>query len=140
MTRFSITIQKGVEFVLQNFSRMHGGEVFVPKIPSYNIIDVANAILPNAEIKVTGIRPGEKLHELMIPEDEARHTLEFDDYFVIKPDFPWWSQDRTDSLQRDGGKQCPDGFSYRSDTNKQWLSVEDLQKMIEEYSNNKMQL
>ncbi len=129
MTRFSLTLHEGVELVLESFDKMHGGEVFVPKIPSYKILDVAKAIAPNAKIKVIGIRPGEKLHELMIPEDEARHTLEFDRYFVIQPDFPWWTV--SDKLKDDGAKHCPDGFSYRSNTNDKWLTVEDIKKLVE---------
>jgi UDP-N-acetylglucosamine 4,6-dehydratase len=131
MTRFSITLQRGVDFVLENFARMHGGEVFVPKIPSYRITDVAQAIAPKAKIKVIGIRPGEKLHELMIPEDEARHTIEFDDHYVIQPDFVWWT--KKDYLMEKGGRICADGFSYKSDTNTDWLSPEDIRKLVEEF-------
>lgn len=130
MTRFSITLHEGVDFVLKAFERMHGGEVFVPKIPSYRILDVAKAIAPEAKIKVIGIRPGEKLHELMIPEDEARHTLEFEDHFVIQPDFHWWTSE--ERLMNIGGTKCPDGFSYRSNTNDKWLTVEDIQKLLTE--------
>ncbi len=132
MTRFSITLQDGVDFVLDNLERMHGGEVFVPKIPSYNIVDVAKAVAPEAKIKEIGIRPGEKLHELMIPEDDARHTIEFKNYYVIQPDFVWW--DKKDRLLEKGGKACPDGFSYKSDTNKDWLSVEDIRKLVDEFN------
>jgi UDP-N-acetylglucosamine 4,6-dehydratase len=131
MTRFSITLQEGVDFVLKSFERMHGGEVFVPKIPSYKLIDVAKAIAPDAEIKIIGIRPGEKLHELMIPEDEARHTLEFEDYFVIQPDFHWWDRDLMQ--KKLGGTVCPDGFSYKSDTNTEWLSMEDLRETARKF-------
>jgi UDP-N-acetylglucosamine 4,6-dehydratase len=131
MTRFSITLQEGVNFVLDNFKKMHGGEVFVPKIPSYRILDVAKAIAPDAKIKETGIRPGEKLHELMIPEDDARHTIEFKTYFVIQPDFVWW--DKKSHLLKDGGKVCPDGFSYKSDTNSEWLSVDDIKGFVEDF-------
>ena len=131
MTRFSITLQHGVDFVLQNLERMHGGEIFVPKIPSYNIMDVAKAVAPECKVDLTGIRPGEKLHELMIPEDEARHTLEFDDYFLIQPDFGWWLSEK--HLKESGGKICQDGFSYRSDANNSWLSVDDLKKTVEKF-------
>lgn len=131
MTRFSITLQEGVNFVLDNIKRMHGGEVFVPKIPSYRLLDVAKAIAPNAKIKEIGIRPGEKLHELMIPEDDARHTVEFEKYFVIQPDFAWW--DKKSHLLKNGGKICPDGFSYKSDTNSEWLSVDDLKGFVKEF-------
>ena len=131
MTRFTITLQAGVDFVLKNLERMHGGEVFVPRIPSYNIMDVAEAAAPGVAVELVGIRPGEKLHELMIPEDEARHTVEFDDYFVIQPDFPWWNSEYL--LLQDGGKLCEDGFSYASDTNTEWLSVDDLKKTVEDF-------
>jgi UDP-N-acetylglucosamine 4,6-dehydratase len=129
MTRFSITLQSGVDFVLKNLERMHGGEVFVPRIPSYNIMDVAEASAPGVPVEFVGIRPGEKLHELMIPEDEARHTVEFEDYFVIQPDFPWWNSEYL--LLENGGKLCEDGFSYCSDSNTEWLNVDDLKKTVE---------
>jgi UDP-N-acetylglucosamine 4,6-dehydratase len=131
MTRFSLTLREGVEFVLDNLERMHGGEVFIPRIPSYRITDVAQAVAPEARTEVVGIRPGEKLHELMIPEDEARQTLEFPGYFVIQPDFPWWKKE-TEMLNA-GAKTCPDGFSYRSDTNDRWLSLADLERLVAEF-------
>ncbi len=131
MTRFSITLQHGVDFVLDCFKRMHGGEIFVPKIPSYKITDVAKAIAPKAKTQIIGIRPGEKLHELMIPEDEARHSIEFKDHYLIQPDFLWWN--KMDSLLKKGGKRCPDGFSYRSDNNDQWLSIADIKKIVAEF-------
>ncbi|MEC2077895.1 UDP-N-acetylglucosamine 4,6-dehydratase (inverting) [Metabacillus fastidiosus] len=125
MTRFWITLDQGVQFVLDNLQRMHGGEIFVPKIPSMTVTDLAKAIAPECEIDVVGIRPGEKLHEAMIMEDDARHTLEFDTYYVIQPEFPWWSED----VMQDG-KVLPDGFKYTSDTNTEWLSVEELKKLV----------
>lgn len=131
MTRFSITLQAGVDFVLDCLERMHGGEVFVPKIPSYKLIDVAKAIAPDAKIDEIGIRPGEKLHELMIPEDDARHTIEFKTYFVIQPDFVWWN--KKDHLLDNGGKLCPDGFSYKSDTNSEWLSINDIKGFVKDF-------
>jgi UDP-N-acetylglucosamine 4,6-dehydratase len=131
MTRFSISLQDGVNFVLKNLERMHGGEVFVPRIPSYNIMDVAEAVAPGIPVDIIGIRPGEKLHELMIPEDEARHTVEFEDYFVIQPDFPWWNSEYL--LLGNGGQISPDGFSYKSDTNSQWLSVDELKKCVDAF-------
>lgn len=126
MTRFWITLDKGVEFVIENLGRMHGGELFVPKIPSMNIMDLAKAIGPECEIKIVGIRPGEKLHEAMITEDDARHTIEFDDYYVIQPEFNWWSAD-----YRKGAKSLPDNFRYVSNENSEWLTVEELRKLIE---------
>ncbi len=131
MTRFSITLQHGVDFVLANLMRMHGGELYIPKIPSYKIMDVARAVDSDVEIKLVGIRPGEKLHELMISDDDSRHTLEFDDYYVIEPDFAWWTGE--EYLKESGGKPCSDGFSYSSDKNDQWLTVEDLKQTVADF-------
>jgi UDP-N-acetylglucosamine 4,6-dehydratase len=129
MTRFWITLSQGVEFVLASLERMHGGELFVPKIPSMRITDLARAVAPECRLEVTGIRPGEKLHEVMIPEDDARQAIEFDDHYVIQPAFPWW--DAEAFRGRLGGRPCPDGFRYASDTNTDWLGVDDLRRMIE---------
>lgn len=126
MTRFWITLDKGVEFVIENLGRMHGGELFVPKIPSMNVMDLAKAIGPECEIKIVGIRPGEKLHEAMITEDDARHTIEFDDYYVIQPEFNWWSADYTK-----GSKPLPDNFHYVSNENTDWLTIEQLRDLVE---------
>jgi len=126
MTRFWITLDNGVQFVIESLERMNGGEIFVPKIPSMKVTDLAMAIAPEAEIEIVGIRPGEKLHEAMIIEDDARHTKEFDTYYVIQPEFPWWSENSV------GGKPLPEGFKYKSDNNTDWLSVEDLRTLIEE--------
>ena len=128
MTRFSITLQQGVDFVLQSMERMIGGEIFVPKLPSYRILDVVKAIAPDASIDAVGIRPGEKIHEVMVPADEAWHTLEFDDHFVILPTQSWWR--RSDKMADRGGVQCPDGFSYSSGTNTEWLGVDDLRDIV----------
>jgi len=127
MTRFWITLEQGVQFVLDNLDRMHGGEIFVPKIPSMRVIDLAKAIAPTCNIEIIGIRPGEKLHEAMIMEDDARHTVEFDDYYIIQPEFPWWSK-----KYAEGGKILPDGFSYTSDSNVEWLTIEQLSKLAED--------
>lgn len=126
MTRFWITLEQGVQFVLDNLERMQGGEIFVPKIPSMNIMDLAKAIAPECEIEIIGIRPGEKLHEAMIMEDDARHTLEFDTYYVIQPELSWWSQS-----ELSGGEKLADGFSYTSDKNTEWLTVEELKILAE---------
>lgn len=126
MTRFWITLDQGVQFVLDNLQRMRGGEIFVPKIPSMRVVDLAKAIAPECEIEIVGIRPGEKLHEAMITEDDARRTLEFDTYYVIQPEFPWWSE-----AYVEGGKTLPDGFKYTSDTNTQWLTVEELRELVD---------
>jgi len=131
MTRFSLNLQVGVDFVLANLGRMHGGELFVPKIPSYKILDVAKAIAPDAEIDFIGIRPGEKLHELMISDDDARHSLEFDEYYIIQPDFHWWCSEA--ALINDGGTPCEDGFSYKSDTNSHWLTPEEINQIVEDF-------
>ncbi|MFH1428343.1 MAG: UDP-N-acetylglucosamine 4,6-dehydratase (inverting) [Candidatus Margulisiibacteriota bacterium] len=127
MTRFFITLEQGVRFVLKNFERMLGGEVFVPKIPSMSIIDLAKAVAPDCKIKIIGIRPGEKLHEIMISADDARHTIELDDCFVIKPEFSWW-----DKASHQQANPVADEFSYSSNTNKEWLTIPQLHKLIEE--------
>jgi UDP-N-acetylglucosamine 4,6-dehydratase/5-epimerase len=127
MTRFWITLDQGVQFVLDSLQRMRGGEIFVPKIPSMRVVDLAEAIAPKCEIEIVGIRPGEKLHEAMITEDDARHTVEFDTYYVIQPEFPWWSRESVK-----GGKPLSEGFKYTSDTNSQWLTVEELRVLVEE--------
>ncbi len=126
MTRFWITLDEGVQFVLDSLRRMRGGEIFIPKIPSMNIIDLAKAVSPEAKIEVVGIRPGEKLHEVMITEDDARHTVEFDQYYVITPQFPWWGR------KVEAGKQVKEDFVYSSKTNDHWLTVEQLREMIDQ--------
>lgn len=126
MTRFWITLDQGVQFVLDNLERMHGGEIFVPKIPSMNIMDLAKAIASDCKYEIVGIRTGEKLHEAMIMYDDARHTREFDNYYVIQPEFSWWSNEYADE-----GKPLPDGFAYTSDNNTEWLSVEELRELAE---------
>jgi len=128
MTRFWITLTQGVRFVMDCLGRMAGGEIFVPKIPSMNVMDLAEAIAPGAPTRVVGIRPGEKLHEIMVPEDDAPHTLELDDYFVICPALA--SNDVTPFQSRLGGKVCPEGFSYASNKNSRWLSVAELRELI----------
>lgn len=128
MTRFWITLDKGVNFVLQCFQGMAGGELFVPKIPSMNIMDLAKVIAPDCEYEIIGIRPGEKVHELMISQDDARRTLEFDDYYVIQPVQDWWDVEKVPMLV--GGKRCLEDFEYRSDNNDKWLSSEDLKDLV----------
>ncbi|GGK34099.1 UDP-N-acetylglucosamine 4,6-dehydratase (inverting) [Caldalkalibacillus thermarum] len=127
MTRFWITLDQGVQFVINSLQRMRGGEIFVPKIPSMRVIDLAKAIAPECRIEYVGIRPGEKLHEVMITEDDARRTIEYDNYYVIQPEFPWWRKEYTN-----GGRPLPDGFSYSSDKNDWWLSVEELKALLED--------
>lgn len=125
MTRFWITLNQAVEFVFKSFTKMHGGEIFVPKIPSMKIIDLAKAIAPESKIKIIGIRPGEKLHEVMISEDNSRNTKEFADYFIIQPAFHWWSEKNYTQ-----GKNVPENFKYSSDTNKIWLTFNKLQELV----------
>lgn len=126
MTRFWITLEQGVAFVLDCLERMVGGELFVPKIPSMNIMDLANAIAPECKKEIVGIRPGEKLHETMVPRDDARRTLEFEDYYLIQPDFKFWSR----RFDNNNGKPVSKDFEYNSRTNSWWLTVEELREMI----------
>jgi len=126
MTRFWLTLEQGVCFVIDCIGRMQGGEVFVPKVPSMRVIELADVIAPKALRKVTGIRPGEKLHEALLQEEEARHTREFDNYFVILPEHLFWEKD-----DLEGGKVLSDGFSYTSDNNNWWLTKEELKKILE---------
>ncbi len=129
MTRFWIKLEQGVQFVLNSLERMRGGEIFVPKIPSMRLVELAKAIAPDCPIEIVGIRPGEKLHEVMVPVDDARNSLEFDDYYAILPAFHDWS---ADTYHRDnGGKKCPDGFSYGSDTNTWWLTIDEMRELAD---------
>lgn len=131
MTRFSITLEEGVDFVLDCLDRMWGGELFVPKIPSYRILDVAAAIAPEAKIEVVGIRPGEKLHEEMITTTDALNTVEFDDYFVILPSTPLWDLERFIAASgRAPGKLVAEDFAYNSGTNDHFLSTEEIRDLI----------
>jgi UDP-N-acetylglucosamine 4,6-dehydratase len=125
MTRFWITIEQGVRLVVRCIEQMHGGEIFVPKIPSMKLVEMATAIAPGCGVESIGIRPGEKLHEVLLSEDEARHALEIDGMYVIQPAHPWW--------QKENWKQArplPDGFSYTSDNNPHWLSAEELYELV----------
>ncbi len=131
MTRFNITLNEGVELVLFALAHMWGGEIFVPKIPSYRLVDVARAIAPGCELKFIGIRPGEKLHEEMITATDALNTLEFEKYFVILPSTRLWNIDRY--MEVFNGKRCPNGFSYSSKSNTDWLTVEQLRHLIREH-------
>jgi UDP-N-acetylglucosamine 4,6-dehydratase/5-epimerase len=131
MTRFNITLKQGVDFVLSCLGKMWGGELFVPKIPSYTILEVATAVAPECEIKLVGIRPGEKIHEEMITETDALNTIEFDDYFVILPVTPTWDTEkfRLESNTKPG-KFCAMGFKYSSDSNTEWLNAEQITEML----------
>ena len=126
MTRFWITLEQGVEFVLNSLKLMHGGEIFVPKIPSMKITDLAAAIAPGCHQEYIGIRPGEKLHEIMIPDDDARNTIDMEIFYIVQPQSPWWSNVNL----LGGGKPVPEGFCYSSDTNTCWLTIEELRKMV----------
>tara|TARA_B100000315_G_scaffold240314_1_gene259975 strand:- start:693 stop:1694 length:1002 start_codon:yes stop_codon:yes gene_type:complete len=133
MTRFNITLREGVDFVLQCLEKMWGGELFVPKIPSYRILDVAEAIAPDAKHKILGIRPGEKLHEEMITKNDAVNTLEFDDYYVILPSTYMWDTEKFRNESNSSiGEICEYGFSYDSRTNKHFLSVDELRQLIKD--------
>jgi len=128
MTRFWLSLEQGVHFVISCIEQMEGGEVFVPKIPSTKVIDLARAIAPDAEIEIIGIRPGEKLHEGLLSADEARNAVERERMFVIKPPETLWNR-----RQHYEGKPLPEGFSYTSDTNLEWLDVEGIKKYIEPF-------
>ncbi len=128
MTRFLITLDEGVAMVLRSIDQMIGGEIFVPKIPSVRVSDLARVIGPDCKHEVIGIRPGEKLHEVMIPEDDARTTLEFADHFVIEPTHSFWN--RRDFDAEGKGKQCADGFRYSSETNTHWLTDAEISEMV----------
>jgi UDP-N-acetylglucosamine 4,6-dehydratase len=130
MTRFSITVDEGVAFVVSCLANMRGGEVFVPKIPSLNVVDLAHAVAPHLPQRVVGIRPGEKLHEVMITEDDARTTAEFDDHYIICPAFKFWDDSEWPDY---GTRAVPQDFHYASNTNPQWLSIEQLKALVARY-------
>lgn len=124
MSRFWITLDEGVRFVINCIEEMKGGEVFVPKIPSMKITDVADAIAPGAKRKIVGIRPGEKISEVLLTEEEARHTKEFDEYFIIEPEFAFWN-----SENHKDGRPVPAGFSYSSGKNTKWLTKDQIKEI-----------
>jgi len=128
MTRFWITLQQGVNFVLKCIERMEGGEIFVPKIPSVRIIDLAKAIAPELPFKIIGIRPGEKLHEIMCPSDDSHLTIEFKDFFIISPSIIFFSRknDFTKNILGEQGKQVKQGFEFNSGTNKHFLDIREI--------------
>jgi UDP-N-acetylglucosamine 4,6-dehydratase len=131
MTRFLITLEDGVEFVLKNFERMQGGEIFVPKIPSMKITELAHAVAPDLPHKIIGIRPGEKLHEIMCPSDDSHLTLEFHDHYVIKPTIQFTQRsDFSKNAIGEVGDSVPQGFEYNSGNNTEWLSCEALLEKI----------
>ena len=130
MTRFWITLQQGVDFVLKSFERMFGGEIFVPKIPSVKITDLANAMAPGLKHKFVGIRPGEKLHEIMCPADESHLTLEFDDHYVIRPTIAFTTRGNSFSPNRLGeeGRPVEQGFEYNSSFNPEFLTIDQIRE------------
>lgn len=131
MTRFWITLQEGVDFVLKNFERMQGGEIFIPKIPSMKVVDVARAMAPDLPHKIVGIRPGEKMHEVMCPRDDSHLTLEFHDHYVIKPSIQFTHKiDYTKNGCEEVGKAVEYGFKYSSDNNTDWLTPQTLLEKI----------
>jgi UDP-N-acetylglucosamine 4,6-dehydratase len=127
MTRFWITPEQGVTLVLAAHGVMRGGEIFVPKIPSMKMIDLARAIAPECRLEIVGIRPGEKLHEVMIPSDESHNTFEYDTHYIIAPAFHEWSEL---DFRASGGRPVGDGFTYASDTNEHQLTVDELRAMV----------
>jgi UDP-N-acetylglucosamine 4,6-dehydratase len=127
MTRFWITLEQGVRLVMKAAERMRGGEIFVPKIPSMNLGDLGQTIAPECQVETIGIRPGEKLHEVLISEDEARHTMECEDMYIIKPTYSFWDDESWSE-----GTPLPDGFRYASDSNTQWLKGKELQGVANE--------
>ncbi len=129
MTRFWIQLEQCMKFVLQCLEIMNGGEVFVPKIASMNMMDLAKAIAPNCEHKIIGIRPGEKIHEVLITESDSRHTLEYSDFFIVEPEFNWWSNEKHIN---NGGTPVAEDFVYASNLNDKWLQIEELRKIVVE--------
>jgi UDP-N-acetylglucosamine 4,6-dehydratase len=131
MTRFWITLDDGVEFVVKNFQRMHGGEIYVPKIPSIRILDLVESISGKREYEIVGIRPGEKLHEVMVPQEMAHHSLEFEDHYVITPAIKFFDKtiDYKKNKMGESGKVVSDKFEYHSGTNPHFLSVDELKKL-----------
>lgn len=132
MTRFWITLDQAVEFVLNAYKVMVGGETFIPRLPSMGIMDLVKVLAPDCEVKITGIRPGEKLHEMLVSEDEARHTVELEDRMVILPEYPWWDKRHQETSAYDEGKPLPEGTCYISNDNDWWLSQDELREWIDE--------
>lgn len=127
MTRFWITLEKGVELVFKALDESKGGETYISKIPSFRITDLAKAMLPDCNLKEVGIREGEKLHEVMVTKDDSRMTFEYDKHYIIYPHFDWWSSER---FFTEGGKPIKNGFEYNSETNTEWMDIEELRQRI----------
>src|SRR5580692_10294658 len=125
MTRFWLTLEQGVRFVVSSIEQMHGGEIFVPKIPSMRLVDLAETVAPGCKVEYIGIRPGEKLHEVLVSEDESRQTLETDEMYVIQPAHPWWKSENWVHA-----RPLADGFRYSSDNNERWLTRRQLEELV----------
>jgi len=125
MTRFWLTLEQGVKFVIRCIEQMHGGEIFVPKIPSMKLLDLAETIAPGCAVEYIGIRPGEKLHEALVSDDESRQTVETPEMYVIQPAHPWWKSEHWENA-----KPLPDGFRYSSDSNSHWLTRRELEELV----------
>src|SRR5258708_10670789 len=125
MTRFWLTLEHGVRFVIACLEQMHGGEIFVPKIPSMKLLDLAETIAPGCAVEYIGIRPGEKLHEVLVSDDESRNTVETEEMYVIQPSHPWWKSKNWDSA-----KALQEGFRYSSDSNERWLTRRELEELV----------
>jgi UDP-N-acetylglucosamine 4,6-dehydratase len=128
MTRFWLTLEQGINFVIECIDSMKGGEIFVPKIPSMKIIALAKIIAPEAKIKIIGVRSGEKIDEVLLTAEESKHTKEFDKYFIIEPEFAFW-----DKKNHESGRKLPDGFNYSSNVNKDWLVQEDIKRIVDDF-------
>ncbi|MEO2069380.1 MAG: UDP-N-acetylglucosamine 4,6-dehydratase (inverting) [Desulfurobacteriaceae bacterium] len=129
MTRFWITLEEGANLVIKALIEAEGGEIYVPKIPSFRVVDLAKAICPECSFKIVGIRPGEKLHEVLITSEEARSAYEYSDHFIIYPQISWW---RKGKVKIERGTPLPEGFIYSSDKNPEWLSIEDIHRRLKE--------
>ena len=130
MTRFWITLDQGVDFVLKSLERTIGGEIFVPKLPSMNIVDLASAVRPECQTKTVGIRPGEKLHEVMIPREESLNCIDMDDYYIIQPMFSWWNTEQLKLTIGNNGKKVAKSFEYSSDSNSNFLSLDAIKSIL----------
>ena len=134
MTRFNITLEAGVQFVLDCLGKMWGGETFIPRIPSFRVIDLAAVIAPDCKRKIIGIRPGEKLHEDLITKTDSLNCIEFNDYFVVLPSTPLWEIDKfIQNSHSSIGKMCEEGWSYNSGSNHTFLSETQLRKLIKNF-------
>lgn len=134
MTRFWISLEEGVKLVIKALEEARGGETFISKIPSFKVTDLAKAMLPDCELDEVGIRPGEKLHEIMVTREDSLNTYEYENHFIIYPQVNWWNESKVIP----GGKRIEDGFMYSSDNNTEWYTVEDLKKLLDEQYYNKV--